>query len=70
MIKKTVIISCAGMGTRLGKNLPKCLVKISDNGLTLIETQLKQLENVDDIRVVVGYKKEMVIEKIKSINLI
>ena len=55
MIKKTVIISCAGMGTRLGLNIPKCLVEI--NGKTLLEIQLQQLEDVEDVRIVVGYKK-------------
>lgn len=67
MIKKTVIISCAGMGTRLGMDMPKCLVDLG-NGITLLEMQLNQLKDVDDVRVVVGYKKELVIEKLKEIN--
>lgn len=65
-MKKTVIISCAGIGSRLGLNIPKCLVEIDNR--SLLEIQLDQLQDVDDIRVVVGYKKELVINKIKSIN--
>lgn len=66
MINKTVIISCAGQGTRLGKGIPKCLVEIE--GKSLIEIQLEELKNVSDIRVVVGFKKEMVIDKLKKLN--
>lgn len=32
MIKKTVVISCAGMGSRLGMDKPKCLVELEANG--------------------------------------
>ena len=63
-MKKTVIISCAGVGSRLGLNIPKCLVEI--NNKSLLEFQLEQLQDVDDIRVVVGYKKDLVIDKIKT----
>lgn len=66
MKEKTIIISCAGIGSRLGKDMPKCLVEI--NGKSIIEWQLNQLKDIDDIRVVVGYKKDMVIDKIKNIN--
>ncbi|MDD6223634.1 MAG: NTP transferase domain-containing protein [bacterium] len=66
MIKKTVIISCAGMGTRLGLNVPKCLVEI--NGKTLLEIQLQQLEDVEDVRIVVGYKKNLVLDKLAELN--
>ncbi len=65
-MNKTVIISCAGMGTRLGLDMPKCLVEV--DGKSLIEMQLEELQDVEDIRVVVGYKKEEVIEKIKELN--
>lgn len=59
---KSIIISCAGMGTRLGLNIPKALVKIS--GKSLIERNIELLENCDDIRVVVGYKAESVINEV------
>lgn len=66
MIKKTVIISCAGTGSRLGFNLPKCLVDIENK--KLLEIQLEQLQDVEDVRVVVGYKKELVKELLESLN--
>lgn len=65
-MKKSVVISCAGMGTRLGFELPKCLVKIE--GKTIIERQLEQLKEVDDIIIVIGYKAELVKKFILSIN--
>lgn len=65
MIKDTtVVISCAGMGTRLGIGLPKALVKIG--GEPLIIHQLKLLEEFDDIRIVVGFQAEKIIEIVKE----
>lgn len=63
MNNKTVIISCAGMGTRLGAGKPKALIDIS--GKPLIIRTLEQLDGIDDIRVVVGYQAERVIEVVK-----
>lgn len=45
----TIIISCAGMGTRLGIGSTKALVNI--NGKPLIIHQLEQLKEYDDIRI-------------------
>lgn len=59
---KSIIISCAGMGTRLGLKMPKALVKISNK--SLIQRNMELLENCDDIRVVVGYKAESVINEV------
>lgn len=61
-ISKTVVISCAGMGSRLGLNKTKALINIE--GKTLIQRQLEMLENVSDIRVVIGYQHEQVIEEV------
>ena len=55
----TIIICCAGMGTRLGIGTTKALVDI--NGSPLIQQQLKILSAYDDVRVVVGYHAENVI---------
>lgn len=60
----TIIISCAGMGTRLGIGTTKALVDIA--GKPLIIHQLEQLKNYDDIRVVVGYQAEKVIKVVKE----
>lgn len=58
---KTAIISCAGMGKRLGIGTTKCLVEIG--GKTLLERHLEQLTMIDDVRVVVGYQANKVIEE-------
>lgn len=60
----TVIICCAGMGTRLGIGTTKALVDIS--GKPLIIRQLEQLSEYDDIRIVVGFDAERVIQTVKK----
>jgi choline kinase len=62
----SVIISCAGMGTRLGLGCTKALVEIE--GKTLIERQLEILKDYDDIRIVVGYQAEKVMDVVNSIR--
>ena len=59
-VSKTIIISCAGMGTRLGIGSTKALVDIG--GKPLIIRQLELLKEFDDIRIVVGYQMERVME--------
>lgn len=54
MSDNTIIISCAGMGKRLGKQIPKALIEI--DGKPLIIRQLEMLKECHDIRIVVGYK--------------
>lgn len=55
MREPTVIINAAGMGTRLGHNLPKSLVKVC--GKPIIEWQLLKLcHEIEDIRLVIGFK--------------
>ena len=61
-VSKTVIISCAGMGSRLGMNMTKALIKL--HGKTLIEWQLDLLKDVEDVRIVVGYQYTQVIETV------
>lgn len=60
----TIIISCAGMGTRLGIGMPKALVDVA--GKPLIIRQLEMLNEYDDIRIVVGYQAERIIDLVKS----
>jgi len=60
----TIVICCAGMGTRLGIGTTKALINIC--GKPLIIHQLEQLKDYDDIRVVVGFQAEKVIEVVKS----
>ena len=63
---KHAIISAAGMGTRLGLNMPKCLVQFG--GISIIQHQLDLLKNIEDVRVVVGFMEEDLIKTIKSIR--
>ena len=52
--EKSVVISCAGIGSRLGLGLTKALVDI--NGKSLISWQLKLFECIKDVRVVIGFQ--------------
>ncbi len=61
---KTVIISCAGIGKRLGRGIPKAIVEVY--GEELILRTLRLLDDVEDVRIVVGYQAEKVIEKVLS----
>ena len=60
---KSVVISCAGIGSRLGLATTKALVEI--DGLTVIARQLQALENVEDLRIVVGYQAGDVIAEVR-----
>lgn len=59
---KSVVISCAGIGSRLGLGLTKALVKI--NGRSLISWQLELFKDVEDVRVVVGFQANDIIEEV------
>ena len=61
---KSVIISCAGIGSRLGLAKTKALIDIENK--TLIRWQLESLKNVEDIRVVVGFQANDVIREVKK----
>jgi choline kinase len=60
------VIAAAGMGTRLGHGLPKCLVSV--NGSTLIESQLRLLREVPTVRVVAGYRKDEVMDAARKVR--
>lgn len=62
-ISRTVVISCAGMGNRLGFGSTKALVEVE--GKPLIIHHLEMLKEESDIRVVVGYQADEVIEVVK-----
>ncbi len=70
MSKKAIILA-AGMSKRLRPmtdNKPKCLLKL--NGETLVDYQLKCLAkcNIEQILLVIGYKKDMIINHINKLN--
>lgn len=59
---KSVVISCAGIGSRLGLGLTKALVQI--NGSSLISKQLKLFQDVEDLRLVIGFQGSEIIEEV------
>ena len=66
------IILTAGMGGRLGeigKQIPKCLIKIGKK--TIIEYQIEalKLNNISDISIVIGYHADKVKEALKNKNI-
>lgn len=62
--EKSVIISCAGIGSRLGLGLTKALVQI--NGNSLISWQLKLFKKVEDLRIVIGFQAGEIIEEVRK----
>lgn len=52
----SVVISAAGVGSRLGLGQTKSLLRLADK--SLIETQLDQFADVQDVRVVVGFQAQ------------
>tara|TARA_B110000196_G_scaffold314072_1_gene321720 strand:- start:602 stop:1273 length:672 start_codon:yes stop_codon:yes gene_type:complete len=66
------IILAAGIGSRLGKSKPKTLTKIK-TGETILGRQIKYLTNEigeKNIIIVVGYKKELIMDRYPSINYV
>lgn len=62
-----VVIPVAGRGSRLGMELPKCLVPVW--GKTIIEWQLQSLKECDvQVTLIVGYKADQVIEFVSSLD--
>ena len=67
-----VIILAAGIGSRLGKPHPKTLTMLS-NGRSILQNQIKALlryVNIDDIYVVVGFKKELIMEAFPELTYV
>lgn len=62
--EKSVVISCAGIGSRLGLGLTKALVQI--NGGSLISWQLKLFKDVEDLRIVIGFQGGEIIEEVRK----
>lgn len=55
------VIACAGLGSRLGMGMPKCMIEI--NGKTLLSRLIEILQPlIPIIHIVVGYREELIIE--------
>ena len=62
-----IIILAAGMSKRFKSEIPKVLHKLADKSMIeIVIDNVKKLNNVKKIVIVVGYKKELVIEKLKN----
>jgi len=65
-MNRTVVLAAAGSGRRLASELPKCMIKIG--GRYIFEYQLKAFEAFDEIRMVIGYKADMVAEAVLAVS--
>jgi len=59
---KSIVISCAGIGSRLGLSTTKALINIE--GKPLIAWQLELFKDIEDIRIVVGFQANDVINEV------
>lgn len=67
-----VVILAAGMGTRLGTLIPKPLTSLKDEK-TILDYQieaLSELVGMDNITIIVGYKKELIMEKVPDATFV
>lgn len=60
----SIVICCAGIGSRLGLGLTKALVKI--NGKPLIAWQLDFFKDIQDIRIVIGFQAMEIIDEVRK----
>jgi len=60
------VICAAGLGSRLGLGTTKCLVDI--NHKKIIDYQLELLEEVPDVRIVVGFQAKKVVDYVRKIR--
>jgi len=66
------IILAAGMGTRLNAGIPKPLSKITDEK-SILDFQVSNLSKIvgsDNIVIVVGYMKELIVKKFPNLNFV
>ena len=67
-----IIILAAGIGSRLGNTLPKPLTELK-NGKSIMQMMIDNISakyNIDDIIIVVGYKKELIMESFPRLSYI
>jgi hypothetical protein len=62
----SVVLTCAGIGSRLGLDKTKALIEL--NGKSLISYQLESLKSIEDIRIVIGYQADSIIKEVLSIR--
>lgn len=62
----TLVLSCAGVGSRLGLNTTKALMDMQ--GRAFIQWQLDIFKDIPDLRIVVGFQAKEVIETVINIR--
>lgn len=62
------IILAAGKGTRMKSDLPKVLHKV--NGKPMLQKVIETTENFGDVLLVLGYKKEKILEKFQNYDYV
>jgi choline kinase len=72
-VNTQIVILAAGMGSRLGRSLPKPLTELSD-GRTIMQQQFDNIRHAfgdaADVTIVVGYKLEHIIEAFPEANFV
>lgn len=67
-----IIILAAGIGSRLGNPFPKPLTPLK-NGKSIMRMQtdnIASMYNIDDVNVVVGFKKELIMERFPELTYV
>lgn len=67
-----IVILAAGIGSRLGNPFPKPLTPLK-NGKSIMQMQTENIAskfNIDDISVVVGFKKDLIMERFPELTYI
>ena len=67
-----IVILAAGIGSRLGNPFPKPLTPLK-NGKSIMETQIDNISSkydIDDINVVIGFKKDLIMERFPELTYI
>jgi choline kinase len=59
---RSVVLSCAGTGSRLGLAQTKVLIDI--DGRSLMALQLELLKDAEDLRIVIGYQADAVVKEV------
>jgi choline kinase len=65
-IPKVAVIAAAGIGSRLGLNIPKPLIDIESK--SIISYQLELLKEFVDVRIVVGFMEHKLIDEVLKIR--
>ncbi len=65
------VILAAGIGSRLGQPLPRCLLKLpSGESLLSRQIQIMKAEGISEIKVVIGFEKELVMAEIPDVKFV